>query len=61
MSYAIGFFLTLPLTVVLIFTEAPILWLILLPAILLLICSPLIFKFSRAIWLYLDRNLDRHQ
>ena len=57
-GYILGFLAILPLNVLLYIYEAPPIWFLISTLLLLTLISPLVFRFSRALWMHLDEMLD---
>lgn len=57
-GYILGFVAILPLNVLLYIYEAPPIWFLIGTLLLLTLLSPLIFRYSRALWMHLDEMLD---
>lgn len=57
-GYLLGFLVILPLNVLLYAIEAPLFWFGFGTLAALTLLSPLIFRYSRAIWMHLDEMLD---
>lgn len=57
-GYIIGFVAILPLNILLYIYEAPPIWFLIGTLLLLTVLSPLIFRYSRALWMHLDEMLD---
>lgn len=57
-GYIFGFLVILPLNVVLYLIEAPLIWFGIGTLATLTLLSPLIFRYSRAMWMHLDEMLD---
>lgn len=57
-SYLIGFFAVLPQFLYLLFTQLSLLWVVGIPAIQILMMSPFLYRFSRLIWVHLDRRMN---
>ena len=58
-SYAFGTFSIIPTVVAMVFwAEAPLSGIVLVPSLQLILMNPLLFKYSRLAWLYLDHAAD---
>jgi uncharacterized protein (DUF983 family) len=57
-SYALGILLALPLCLALFLLDVPAVWNGLAAAAQLVILSPLLFRYSRVLWLHLDQRID---
>lgn len=57
-GYVLGFLLILPLNVLLYYYKAPLFWFGVGTLALLVLASPLIFRYSRALWMHLDEMID---
>ena len=57
-GYVLGFLLVLPLNVLLYIYEAPPIWFLIGTLLVLTLLSPLLFRYSRALWMQLDEMLD---
>lgn len=57
-GYIIGFVAILPLNIVLYIYEAPPIWFLAGTLLLLTLLSPLIFRYSRVLWMHLDEMMD---
>jgi uncharacterized protein (DUF983 family) len=57
-SYTLGLFAAIPVMVVLLVIATPVWLVIAAPAALLLVLAPLTFRYSRVIWMHLDRGFD---
>ena len=57
-GYVLGFLLVLPLNVLLYIYEAPPVWFLIGTLLVLTLLSPLLFRYSRALWMHLDEMLD---
>ncbi len=54
LSYGLGFIVTLPTFLFLLFKDISLGWTVAIPGIQLVLLSPLLFRFSRLIWLHMD-------
>lgn len=57
-GYVLGFIAILPLNIFLYVREAPPIWFLIGTLLLLTLLSPILFRYSRALWMYLDERLD---
>lgn len=57
-GYILGFMAILPLNVALYIVEAPPIYFLIGTLLLLTLISPLVFRYSRALWMHLDEMLD---
>lgn len=57
-GYILGFLAILPLNVLLYIREAPPIWFLIGTLLSLILLSPLIFRYSRALWMHIDEMLD---
>lgn len=57
-GYVIGFLAILPINVFLYLREAPPIWFLVGTILTLTLLSPLVFRYSRALWMHLDEMLD---
>lgn len=57
-GYIFGFLIILPLNVYLYVIEAPLFWFGAGTLLALTLLSPLVFRYSRAVWMHLDEMLD---
>ncbi|HZD10719.1 MAG TPA: DUF983 domain-containing protein [Candidatus Binatia bacterium] len=57
-GYILGFVAILPLNVILYIYEAPPVWFLIGTLGFLTLLSPLIFRYSRALWMHLDEMMD---
>lgn len=57
-SYAIAFFVVLPTFLPLLFANLPIWVIVGVPALETAIMAPFLFRYSRLIWIHLDRRVD---
>lgn len=57
-GYILGFLAILPLNIALYIYEAPPIWFLIGTILLLTLISPLVFRYSRALWMHLDEMLD---
>ena len=59
-GYVLGFIAILPVTILLFLYEVAPVWVLASTLLVLTLLSPLIFRYSRAIWMHLDAMLDPH-
>ena len=59
-GYILGFIAILPVNALLFFYDVAPIWFLVSTLLVLTILSPLIFRYSRAIWMHLDAMLDPH-
>ena len=57
-GYILGFIAILPLNIWLYIIEAPPVWFLIGTLLLLTLLSPIVFRYSRALWMHLDEMLD---
>jgi len=57
-GYVLGFIAILPLNVLLYVTDAHLIWFAVGTLATLTLLAPIIFRYSRAIWMHLDEMLD---
>jgi hypothetical protein len=57
-GYVLGFIAILPLNIFLYVRHVQPIWFLVGTLLLLTFLSPLIFRYSRALWMYLDERLD---
>ncbi len=57
-GYILGFIAILPFNVILYIYEAPPIYFLVGTVLLLTLISPLVFRYSRALWMHLDEMLD---
>lgn len=57
-GYVLGFLAILPLNIVLYIYEARPIWFLIGTIALLTLISPLVFRYSRALWMHLDEMMD---
>jgi uncharacterized protein (DUF983 family) len=57
-GYILGFVAILPFCILLYLNDAPIIWYLVVCTIVLVVLSPLIFRYSRVIWMHLDELMD---
>lgn len=57
-GYILGFIAVLPLNIWLYIIEAPPIWFLIGTIGLLTLISPIVFRYSRALWMHLDEMLD---
>jgi uncharacterized protein (DUF983 family) len=57
-GYILGFIAAIPALIILLLLDAPIYAYFVVPAIILFPLAPLIFRYSRVIWLHLDELMD---
>jgi uncharacterized protein (DUF983 family) len=60
-GYILSFLAMLPFNVVLYVREVAPIWFLVGNLVLLTLLSPLVFRYSRALWLHIDEVLDPHQ
>lgn len=57
-GYILGFLAILPLNILLYIYEAPPVWFLVGTILLLTLISPLVLRYSRALWMHLDEMMD---
>ena len=57
-GYVLGFVALLPAIIVLLLLEAPIVWYIIVPTVVLVLLAPLILRYSRVLWMHADELMD---
>ena len=60
-GYVLGFIVVLPFCIALYLNNAALPWYFIVSLVVLVIFSPLIFRYSRAMWLHIDEVLDPRQ
>ncbi|MBC7693525.1 MAG: DUF983 domain-containing protein [Methylotenera sp.] len=62
LSYFISSFSLVPTVILLVFYfHASLAWIIIVPSIQVILMNPLLFKYSRLIWLRIDQRAERRQ
>lgn len=59
-SYVFGFLFVLPTFLYLLFSDYPLYLVVLIPAIQVLPISPFLFRYSRLLYLHMDRSIDKN-
>lgn len=60
-GYILGFLAILPVTIILFLYDVAPIWFLVSTLLVLTLLSPLIFRYSRALWMHLDMMLDPHR
>jgi uncharacterized protein (DUF983 family) len=58
LAYGLGVLILVPLTVWLMALDVSVWWIALIAELQIVVCSPLLFRYSRVLWLHLDEILD---
>jgi uncharacterized protein (DUF983 family) len=57
-AYIMGVIALIPVTVGLLLLKAPVYWFFLGPALALGLLAPLMFRYSRLVWMHIDEMMD---